>query len=85
MAMEVLAHWGVRTCEDFGEIVFNLVEIGVLGTTRQDSRSDFAHGYDFFEAFRNPFLPAQQQRHLQAPGRLGEGDRIMSGPFGGVN
>src|SRR5690348_3713768 len=28
MAMLVLEHWGIRTCQDFGEIVFNMVESG---------------------------------------------------------
>lgn len=58
MAMMVLEEWGIHTCEDFGEIVFNLVEIGVLAKTEKDSRADFAGGYDFYEAFRKPFLPS---------------------------
>jgi uncharacterized repeat protein (TIGR04138 family) len=28
MAMMVLEEWGIRSCEDFGEIVFNMVETG---------------------------------------------------------
>lgn len=57
MALTLLQEWGVRRCEDFGEIVFNLVDAGVLSKTETDSRRDFAHGYDFDEAFRKPFLP----------------------------
>ncbi len=57
MAMFVLGEWGIRSCEDFGEIVFNMVEIGLLAKTEKDSRADFAEGYDFGEAFRKPFLP----------------------------
>jgi uncharacterized repeat protein (TIGR04138 family) len=30
---------------------------GLLAKTEQDSRADFAHGYDFHDAFRKPFLP----------------------------
>ncbi len=59
MALTLLREWGVRRCEDFGEIVFNLVDAGVLSKTATDSRSDFAHGYDFEEAFRKPFLPSR--------------------------
>ena len=55
MAMTVLAHWGVKRCEDFGELVFNLVEAGVLGKTDQDRKEDFAGGYDFESAFRKPY------------------------------
>jgi uncharacterized repeat protein (TIGR04138 family) len=58
MTMMVFEEWGVRTCEDFGEIVFNMVEFNVLAKTEKDSRADFAGGYDFYDAFRKPYLPA---------------------------
>jgi uncharacterized repeat protein (TIGR04138 family) len=58
MAMTVLAEWGITSCRDFGEIVFNMVDSGLLAKTEKDSRNDFEAGYDFNEAFRKPFLPA---------------------------
>jgi uncharacterized repeat protein (TIGR04138 family) len=57
MVMTVLQEWGISRCEDFGEIVFNMVENSLLAKTDQDSREDFKDGYDFEEAFRKPFLP----------------------------
>lgn len=60
MALTVLAEWGIRRCEDFGEIVFNLVEHGLLSKTDSDSRADFQGGYDFETAFRQPFLPQRK-------------------------
>ena len=57
MTLTVLEEWGIRRCEDFGEIVFNLVEHGLLSKTDEDSRADFQNGYDFDTAFRKPFLP----------------------------
>ena len=57
MATMVFEEWGIRRCEDFGEIVFNMVEIGLLGKTEKDSRVDFQNGYDFDSAFRKPFRP----------------------------
>jgi uncharacterized repeat protein (TIGR04138 family) len=60
MAMTVLGEWGVHACRDFGEIVFNMVDNGLLAKTERDSRADFTGGYDFFEAFRKPFLPASK-------------------------
>jgi len=57
MAPTVFEEWGIRRCEDFGEIVFNMVEIGLLGKTEKDSRADFQNGYDFDAAFRQPFRP----------------------------
>src|SRR5215475_8504898 len=35
MAMTVLEEWGVRACEDFGEIVFNMVEGELLAKTEK--------------------------------------------------
>ncbi len=55
LALEVLAEWGVKRTEDFGSIVFNLVEEGLLGASDEDSPADFANGYDFREAFVAPF------------------------------
>ena len=60
MTLTVFEEWGVRTCRDFGEIVFNMVEIGLLAKTEKDSRADFQSGYEFEDAFRKPFLPAEK-------------------------
>jgi uncharacterized repeat protein (TIGR04138 family) len=57
MTITVFAEWGIRNGRDFGEIVFNMVEVGLLAKTDRDSREDFAGGYNFEEAFRKPFLP----------------------------
>lgn len=57
MTQTVLNGWGIQRTEDVGEIVFNMVETGLLGKTDKDSRSDFANGYSFDEAFRKPFRP----------------------------
>jgi uncharacterized repeat protein (TIGR04138 family) len=66
MTKTVLEEWGVRCCPDFGEIVFNMVEVGWLVKTDKDSRADFLDGYDFDEAFRKPYLPKNKQA-LPAP------------------
>ena len=72
MALTVLADWGVHKCQDWGEIVFAMVEYNLLKTTEQDSRDDFKDRYDFFDAFRRPFLPAKSppvERLSEAPSR----------------
>jgi uncharacterized repeat protein (TIGR04138 family) len=61
MAITLLEEWGIKRCEDFGEIVFNLVEAGLLSKTDQDSRKDFAGNYDFKDAFRKPFVPKSKR------------------------
>ena len=58
MSYWVLNQWGVHKCADVGELVFNLVDAGVLSKQSTDSKEDFANGYDFEEAFREPFVPA---------------------------
>jgi len=58
MTSTVLKTWGIAKTEDFGEIVFNLVDSGLLGKTDTDNRKDFANGYDFLNTFAKPFLPA---------------------------
>jgi uncharacterized repeat protein (TIGR04138 family) len=55
MAKTVFEQWGVSTTEDFGAIVFQLVDEGLLGKTEQDKMSDFARGYDFDDAFVRNF------------------------------
>lgn len=67
LALMVLEEWGVRRCEDFGEIVFNMVEAHLLAKTDADTREDFRGGYDFFEAFRQPFLPRRARSAAPAP------------------
>ena len=61
MAMTVLAEWGINTCEDFGEIVFIMIEHHLLAKNNTDSREDFKGGYNFEDAFRKPFLPKSRQ------------------------
>jgi uncharacterized repeat protein (TIGR04138 family) len=66
MAKTLLAEWGVNGSQDFGEIVFNMIEVGWLAKTEKDSRADFQDGYDFDEAFVKPYLPKSKQA-VQAP------------------
>lgn len=55
VAQSVLAEWGVRSTADFGEIVFNLIEIKKMKRTEDDRREDFDDVYDFEQAFRHGF------------------------------
>ncbi|MBN2302643.1 MAG: hypothetical protein JXN60_09020 [Lentisphaerae bacterium] len=67
MALTVLKTWGIARTEDFGEIVFNLVEFEALGSTKEDKKEDFVHGYDFTDAFIKPFLPSKTARETTQP------------------
>ncbi|MFC1577228.1 Minf_1886 family protein [Candidatus Omnitrophota bacterium] len=49
----VFEHWGVRTTDDFGRIVFNLVDNRVLSKTENDSMKDFSSVYKFEDVFKD--------------------------------
>ena len=55
MTYTVLNNWKVKNCEDFGRIVFRLVEGSILKKSDNDSMHDFADGYDFEKTFAEPF------------------------------
>lgn len=55
LAYTVLADWGVHTCEDVGDIVFNLYDAKRIGKTESDSPADFIGGFDFREEFLGPY------------------------------
>jgi uncharacterized repeat protein (TIGR04138 family) len=61
MVMTVFDSWGIRSCEDIGHMVFNLIGAGVFGKTEEDSIKDFKNVYDFDEAFVKPFAPAKPE------------------------
>ena len=55
MAKDVFNHWGVYTCRDFGDVVFNLVDEKLLSKTEDDKIEDFEDGFDFEEEFVSKF------------------------------
>lgn len=52
LAATVLGYWGVRRTEDFGAIVFALIDAGMLARQPTDKIEDFNSVYEFGEAFR---------------------------------
>jgi uncharacterized repeat protein (TIGR04138 family) len=57
LAKNVLSDWGVHTTGDFGEIVFNLIDIGQMKKTDADRREDFENVFDFDDGLRDAFQP----------------------------
>lgn len=51
----VLASWGVRSTSDFGEIVYNLIDIEQMRKSESDKREDFDDVYSFDTAFEPQF------------------------------
>jgi uncharacterized repeat protein (TIGR04138 family) len=55
MARVVLDSWGIHSTADFGDIVYNLIDIGLMKKSATDRREDFDDVYDFQEAFDRQF------------------------------
>ena len=55
MAKVVLNSWGLHCTGDFGEIVYNMIEIELLKKSDRDRREDFDDVFDFDEAFQRQF------------------------------
>ena len=67
MVVTVFENWGIRTSEDIGHMVFNLIDAGIFGKTEEDSLEDFKNVYDFEEAFVKPFVPAKPPAAKKMP------------------
>jgi uncharacterized repeat protein (TIGR04138 family) len=59
LAAEVLRRWGITSTRDFGEMVFVLVEAGLLGKQDEDRIEDFVAVYDFEQAFGDCEIPLE--------------------------
>jgi uncharacterized repeat protein (TIGR04138 family) len=55
MARMVLEHWNIRTTRDIGDVVFALVDLGLLISQPTDSREDFTALFDFDHAFERDY------------------------------
>jgi uncharacterized repeat protein (TIGR04138 family) len=51
MARTVLRRWNIQSTDDFGAIVFAMVEAGLMHKTDDDALDDFADVFDFVVAF----------------------------------
>jgi uncharacterized repeat protein (TIGR04138 family) len=54
LAKAVLDRWNVRQCTDFGQIVYAMVDSGLLRKNDGDSLRDFEGVFDFQTAFHYP-------------------------------
>jgi uncharacterized repeat protein (TIGR04138 family) len=50
-ALTIFHCWGIRSTEDMGSIVFNLVDSGILGKEEKDSIDSFLDGFDLEDTF----------------------------------
>lgn len=52
LAGTVLTYWGIHTTVNFGEIVFMLIDVGLLARQPTDRIEDFERVYEFGEVFK---------------------------------
>ena len=57
LARDVLARWKIRATRDFGEMVYFLIKLGVMGRQDSDRPEDFHDVYDFDQAFSSYQIP----------------------------
>lgn len=57
LAPMVFRAWGVRRSRDFGDIVYNLIDAGVMSRRDEDRIEDFEGGFDLATAFENEDEP----------------------------
>ncbi len=70
MVTTVFSYWGIRSSEDIGHMVFNLIGAGIFGKTEEDSIEDFKDVYDFDEVFVKPFAPEARPASKTVPPAL---------------
>lgn len=51
LARTVLTKWHIDSCEDFGKIVFAMVDAKLLAKTDEDGIEDFRNAFHFDDAF----------------------------------
>lgn len=75
MAATLMNEWGLRKCQDIGDMVFHLIEEQVFGKQDSDKKEDFSEIFDFQDALRSPFLPKQRAAQSR---RTAHGRRTVS-------
>ena len=82
MASTLMSEWGVRKCQDVGDMVFHLIEEQVFGKQDSDRREDFSEAFDFEEALVKPFLPKRRTLPQAASPRMAAMNRSSLIPGG---
>jgi len=61
MASTLMQEWGVKKCQDVGDMVFQLIEEQVFGKQDSDKKEDFSEVFDFQDSLTLPFLPLSRR------------------------
>ena len=55
LSITVFKRWGIQSTDDFGRIVFQLIEAGEMRKTQNDQLADFLGVYDFCKVFQDDY------------------------------
>lgn len=55
MAAKVLEFWGLKSSRDFGNVVYNLIEVGVFGKQKGDTQEEFETLPDLQSILSSPY------------------------------
>ncbi len=55
MSRAVLKNWNIESTADFGEIVYNMIAVGLMKKSKGDDRKHFDNVYEFDSAFQDQF------------------------------
>jgi uncharacterized repeat protein (TIGR04138 family) len=61
LALMVFTGWNIHRTDDFGEMIWALVEAKLMGRSDEDRKEDFNGVYDFAEAFPLTATPRRKQ------------------------
>lgn len=64
LARVVFRLWGIEATDDFGSLVFNLIDANLLTKTDSDAREDFHQLFDLDEALRDSFEIRQEDKEV---------------------
>jgi uncharacterized repeat protein (TIGR04138 family) len=62
MAKTVIESWGIQTTDDIGEIVYNMIDEGMMGKTDEDKKEDFHNVFEFDKVFVKEYPFTQEDR-----------------------
>lgn len=65
LAREVLRRWNIHRTRDFGEMVYLMIELGLMGRQDSDDISDFDDVYDFCEVFDSYSIDPRDDKSKQ--------------------
>jgi uncharacterized repeat protein (TIGR04138 family) len=65
LAYNVLQTWGVNRTDDFGFIVYNLIEISAMSKNDSDTVEDFFEVFDLKDYFKNINCYSIDKKHIR--------------------